>query len=290
MPSSITHELIAKEAALAAGSVGEMALAAPGYFFLGAQGPDLFFFTGTASKTKNRGKILHRGHVYRWFEALRTSLGGKTGTEAEKCLAYALGFATHLAADTAFHPFVYRYLEREKGGHFLHQGIENDWDVYFLRTREGESATFHRYPFDLKCIAKEDILRPYLSEALTRIGLKGFSKQNFNTVCRSFRQYLGFIHGKYGGKGVAALGRGLKIHSLIDLFPQKEPKADRIGGESFSALTDGKYANADELFLAARRGAVEAMEAFYEAENAHRPLPDLFSRHLLTGQALPLDE
>ena len=45
MPSSITHELIAEAAAEAfPEEIRRLAGDHPDYFFLGAQGPDLFFF------------------------------------------------------------------------------------------------------------------------------------------------------------------------------------------------------------------------------------------------------
>ena len=92
MPASILHELAARESLAALPrSAADCAAAHPDYFFLGAQGPDLFFFYDPLAKREpNLGKLLHRSRVKDWFTAMLLALKERTGEEFEKCLAYAL--------------------------------------------------------------------------------------------------------------------------------------------------------------------------------------------------------
>ena len=60
MPSSITHLLIAEDASKSfAPKIGNAVRTHPDYFYLGAQGPDPFFFLKILSKEKNFGSLLH---------------------------------------------------------------------------------------------------------------------------------------------------------------------------------------------------------------------------------------
>lgn len=277
MPSSITHELIAQEALERLHcNAKELAERAPDYYYLGAQGPDLFFFYRPLSR-ENFGKYLHRTRVYEWFSALLKALPGHTGEEFEKCLAYALGFCSHLAADVVFHPFVYRYLSETDAPRMTHQEIENDWDVYFLASLRGESAENYRFPFRLGEIAAEGILYRYLSEAGRLFG-QTFSAAAFRRMLKLFGVYLTHFH--------RAHGRILKPF-FPELYPRKDPAPAYLGGGSFERRTRGLGKDADALFMRAAQESAERICAFLEAFNADMPLPDaLFSFHLLTGERL----
>ena len=65
MPASITHELIARECLkLLPAPAADAACRAPDYYFLGAQGPDLFFFHAPFRRDlPNLGKSLHRNRL-----------------------------------------------------------------------------------------------------------------------------------------------------------------------------------------------------------------------------------
>ena len=275
MPSGITHELIARSAAaLLKKEERALCLAAPDYFYLGAQGPDLYFFYKPLEMKKNLGKVLHRGAVYRWFECLLSALTSRTGTEREKCLAYALGFCTHLEADGEFHPFVYRYLRENSCKKREHQRIENDWDVYFLRTLEGKEVRGYVFPFDLKKLSREGVLYAYLRDAAALFGKK-IKKGAFKRMLLLFRWYCLHFHRRH-------------FRYLLPVFPQlyprRTPAEDVLGGERFSRLAGEK--SADALFLLAAERSAERMREFLSALDG-TPLPAAFSRHLLTGEKVP---
>ncbi len=277
MPSSITHELIAKSAAALLGKEHrQAALSAPDYYYLGAQGPDLFFFYQPLKKN-NFGKALHRGGLYRWFEALLSALSSRTGTEREKCLAYALGFCTHLEADVAFHPFVYGYMKENGLKKREHQRIENDWDVYFAATLEEKGVRGYGWPFDLKKIAREGVLYAYLRDAADIWGKK-IERGAFNRCLRFFRWFLKHFHKKH---------LRYLLPFVPQLYPRRTPDAGITENPLFARLTEA--ANADALFLAAAGHSAERAEEFLRAADGGSPLSPAFSRHLLTGESLPAD-
>lgn len=275
MPSSITHELIARSAmALLKAEDRASIERAPDYFYLGAQGPDLFFFCKFFAGKKNFGKRLHRGGLYRWFTAMREEIARRTGEERDKCLAYALGFCTHLEADTAFHPFVYAYLTEKGLKKGEHQRIENDWDVYFAATIDEREVRGYRFPFDLKKIAREGVLFCFVRDSARRLGYD-FRKGSFRRALLFFRWYLLHFH-----------RRRFRVFLPIvpQLYPRRTPDPACLGGESFRRITGER--DADALYLAAAAGAARRMEEFL----APSPLPAPFSRHLLTGELMPKEE
>ncbi len=285
MPSSITHELIAREAPL--GDARAAVDAAPDYYYLGAQGPDLFFFLRPLNKKEyNLGKTLHRGSVYEWFSALKDALKTRTGDARDKCLAYALGFCSHLSADVAFHPFVYNYLRENNSPRRVHQIMENDWDVYFLRKLKNGSVWKYAFPFDLKKIDRDGILFAYLRDAAEALHRRPITKRAFHAMMRNFRLYLNYFHrGK--GKGWQRFDRLFRIYGLSSFFPHETPLDGVLGGDRFAELSENRGEDADALFRLAARESAERIEIFYACVLGGDPLPrSPFSRHMLTGKEI----
>ncbi len=280
MPSSITHELIANAAKekLPQRLQEEIDLA-PDYFYLGAQGPDPFFFYKPMCKKEyNLGKTLHRRQLYTWFCALLDGLKTREGEELNKCRAYALGFCTHLEADVAFHPFVYAYLE-ETGAHKrFHQLMENDWDVVFLKTLRGESAYGYRFPFDCKKIAREGVLFPYLRDAAAKLKRHPMTKGAFKRGLRLYRWYLKHFHRRHF--------RYLKPFAP-KFYVRDTCDPSELGGENFYRLSGGKAHTAQGLFSLAADNAAMLMQTFLSALETGAPLSrEQFGRHLLTGELM----
>ncbi len=277
MPAGITHELIAKSAAALLKREDRSAISYPAYFYLGAQGPDLYFFYKPLEMKRNWGKVIHRGTVYRWFASLLSALSSRTGEERKMCLSYALGFCTHLESDAAFHPFVYRYLAENGLKKKVHQRIENDWDVYFAATLEETDVRGYKWHFDLKQIAREGVLYAYLRDAADVFGKK-IKKGAFRRCLLLFRWYCLHFHRKHF--------RYL-LPFLPQLYPRPVPDPEVLEGRQFSAFSGAE--NADALFLLTAERAARRMEEFLRADRG-APLPDTFSRHLLTGEFLPPDQ
>lgn len=151
MPASYTHYAVARDGFLCLTPELQTKLRPylPLYFF-GAQGADFcFFYPSPTPKTKNLGRLLHNEGGYAFFKIL-SALGGKN----PRALAYALGYASHYAADVRFHPYVY-YLS---GKSLLkHSHVEARLDKFF---RGRDARTAKRDPFAsyrLAALSKADL-------------------------------------------------------------------------------------------------------------------------------------
>ncbi len=278
MPASITHELIA-EAALARldAAARRTAHRAPAYYFLGAQGPDLFFFYRPLAFSQNLGRLLHKEHVYRWFQGLRAALEDFTGEAFEDCLAYAMGYVTHFAADVVFHPVVYRLAEGSGSARLAHQQIENHWDVWFLRHIRGLGVKEYSFPFDLAPIREDGVLFRYLCTAAGTLGIP-LSERAFSRTLRLFSLYLKHFH--------SARTKLLHYAGRARFSPQEIGADEVVRGEKLRTAAGGTE-DIEELFMRAVEKSGEGIRSFLDAFNAGAPLPEaFFSVHLLTGKPL----
>lgn len=146
MPAEYTHHLIAEYAlrTLPADVLKKIRPYLSLYFF-GAQGPDFCFFYKFFPREKpNLGSYLHRQGGYTAFETLKT-----LSARDPQTLAYALGYVTHYAADTAFHPYVYAVAGNSS---LRHTAFENALDKYYrdrypLATEPVHASLFHKKPY-----------------------------------------------------------------------------------------------------------------------------------------------
>ena len=284
MPSCITHQIIAERAREHfPPNVCVAAKAHNDYFFLGAQGPDVFFFLSPLSKKEyNLGKHMHRYGIYETFSFFQSYMQTLLGEERERVWAYLSGFVCHYATDTAFHPFVYAYLESHGNRGMAHQLIETDWDVYFAR-QEGKRAAGWKFPFSAKKIAREGTLyRLYaaFSEALGRRKLKA---KTFKKGIKSFSRYLKFFHGKSHQKGWARTEKILHLKPRLScLYPRENPDKSYLEGEEFSKLAKGRGETADELKALAVSESARLCGLFFEGT-----LPESeFNKSFLSGESV----
>lgn len=295
MPSSITHQLIAEEALpllppSARGAIGR----APDEYYLGAQGPDLFFFYRIGNRSEyNLGKFLHRYRVYDTFVFFLNfmrddALPQLREEDRDRALAYILGYLCHYAADSTFHPFVYNYMEERCCEKREHQQIENDWDVWFLRERKGLSAEKFKFAFSPETIIKDGtVARLYdrLAHALEREEVK---KRRFDRGLKNFNLYLKFFHGKcYGAqKRWEKTERFFHAKRFFSrLYPRETIDPAYVDGEHFLTNSEGRGASADELFAAATKKTARLAELFLRSVEEGIPLPRAeFGNSLLTGK------
>ena len=285
MPSCITHQLISEEAL---GNLPEEAKFAarsfPDYYFLGTQGPDVFFFYKPLSKKEfNLGRFLHRNEVYRVFALFSRQLKEANGVERERLAAYRAGYICHYCADVAFHPYVYRYLETQGADKSEHQLIESDWDVYFARER-GKSAAGWEFPFSPKQIIADGTLFYLYTSVSKELGRIPPEKRNFDRGIALFARYLKFFR----GKPLTKFWRGTeKVFGLApvmsSLYPRRETDPAYLYGESFARLSGAE--SADELFQKAADETARLCHLFFYATDCGDPLPkEEFSKSFLTAQ------
>lgn len=122
MPAFYTHYAVARDGFLQLPTECQKTISRclPLYFF-GAQGGDFCFFYPCARPSANLGRLLHKDG-YDFFKILATF------SVNEMAFAYAMGYLSHYAADTTFHPYVY-YLS---GKSLLkHSNVEARLDQFF---------------------------------------------------------------------------------------------------------------------------------------------------------------
>ena len=148
MAAYITHKLAAKAVFSALGEDLKEKITAPLRYYAGAQGGDCFFiYRPLRKKGFNLGKLLHRRNVYAFFSAAR-EYAENTGD-----YSYILGYITHYAVDTVFHPYVYATeyetlasLEKPRKKDKVHFLIERDADAFLLRRYGGKDDTGPQAP------------------------------------------------------------------------------------------------------------------------------------------------
>lgn len=284
MPSSITHELIAETAAKQLPTTLRVTSEHPDYFFLGAQGPDLFFFYRYLQrKEPNFGKFLHRHRPLECFEYFLRKV--KDGND--RMNAYISGYISHYCADVTFHPFVYAYLKRTRAEKLEHQQMESDWDVYFLRKKRGREVECYDFPFSGKRIAREGILYNLFAPLCLYLEREPLDEDKLASALKSFEMYLNFFHGECyeTSESWLRVEKFFRAKSTLSrLFPRRIPDADYLYGDYFTELADG-VKNVDELFDRAVTETVRLTTVFFDCAEKDLPLPkEDFSKHFLTGK------
>lgn len=289
MPSSITHRLIAEESAERLPEVQELVRRYSDYYFLGAQGGDVYFFYRFLhKKEQNFGQFLHRHRVYDVFSYFARELSSPAlqGEARGRVRAYVYGFISHYCADTTFHPFIYNYLEENGDGKFIHQQIEADWDVYFLRTHRGEENERYDFPFSPKKIVREKTLFRLIAGLAQALGREKVTRKKFNAAIKRFYFYLRFFHRKcYASyRRWERTERFFRTKLRISrLFPRSEPDKRYLQNDGFARYSEGRGGNADELFARAVDETVRLVRLFGQTRG--NPLPaEEFSKSFLTGR------
>ena len=284
MPSAITHELIAQQTLSLLPAAAQIADTAPDYYYLGAQGGDLFFFYKPLSKKEgNFGKFLHRHGSYKLFSAMAEYLKEAETERTQKATAYCLGYVSHYSADVCFHPFVYNYLKAHDAKRSVHSLIENDWDVYFLRKKEGREAEHYDFAFSAEKLGKEEILYDLFYDIAPALGREEIKKRPFQRALKNFERFLHFFHGDCYDSA-QGLSKIVGLKALARMYPRRTPEQDFLEGNDFFELSGGIAQNADELFNCAAGDSARRISLFLNALSG-APLPrEEFNKHLLTGK------
>ena len=297
MPSSITHQLIAEETLKRLPEELQKIIEnSPDEYYLGAQGPDVFFFYRIGNRSEyNLGRFLHRYRVYDVFSFFLKAITDDvpprfTPASREKALSYILGFITHYCADSTFHPFVYNYLDKTKSAKRVHQMMENDWDVYFLRELRGQSAENYAFGFSSReIVADGSVARLYgcLARVLNR---EEIDKNKFDKGVKNFERYLKFFHCDcYGSqRGWERAEKFFRAKPLLGaLYPRENPDPSYLSGDDFAELAEERGSTADELFDRAVAESERLIELFTQsAAHGEQLSREEFGNGLLTGKAV----
>ena len=258
MPAFFTHETVCEKVLdrlpeKQAARISDRAL-----FYLGAQGGDPLFLY--RDKNKRLGVVLHREKIYEFFAALLRA----------DCDSFALGYLTHYAADTVFHPYVYRYV-REHGEeypkHNLHALIERDID-YFLLAAANADPRRHSYPTKPGGDGLKTLYTA-LSPAIRSVYGISVDYKKFARAYRAYFRYQKLLQDRSGM--LRPLVRGAEAvffapHTLSDLMLRRTPEIlqlpERRRREHRIRFGGGE-----------RRQEPEADTAFYRRQRQGRTAP-----------------
>lgn len=263
MPASYVHQCIARRALaerLAPGELLDAALA-------GAEGPDSFFYAIAPNPggiyPPRLGSLIHTQRTDDFLLALTEVCAG-----SELTRAYALGFFTHYAADTTFHPFICAHSRTSKGRYsgnahcLLEARLET---LHYRRTGHPNGLPVQFAGFEaLDSAAREQIARA-LSEAVARVFPEhalsakciAFGFDTSLTVCRLLRSQDGT---KYRVAGLVPFGLGAFAHA--HMMPLTLPRED-IANDAHAPWASlwepdkTRTQSFDDLFAAAVKRASE---------------------------------
>lgn len=168
MPSQFTHRFAAEQIYGRLPENVRSEIASLPAYYLGAQGPDLYYFLRPYT---DRGKLGRRMHGAGAFEAVKAFA---ESAKTPQAFSYTAGYVTHAALDAAFHPYVFgiseKLLERGYGEKLtLHGYIESDLDTFFAE----KYAQQPNSPYRPEICGRRQLapLLPFLSESLGRFGV-----------------------------------------------------------------------------------------------------------------------
>ena len=263
MPAVYTHYMIARETLLRLPQNIQDTIShfLPLYFF-GAQGADFcFFYRRLNANGKNLGSFLHRNKVYEAFSVIQLF-----SAHNPMLNAYALGFITHYAADTTFHPYVY---ELSGNSPLQHTRVENTLDGYF-KSNEKSFDTFAEY-FTQKPSAKErEELFFLYSSIAAKCGFPTLIKSTFFQAISLFNAYLPYPYAIFSKNN----------RRFLDTVINKEKRTWRYPAAPTIQSNDNAY----ELLERSIYAATVYIQEFSNAVARNTPLPrNSFSKNYLTG-------
>ena len=261
MPAPYTHHLVAREAYAALPRDLQTKIHSLSLYFFGAQGPDFcFFYRSLNPKAKNLGSHLHREGGFPAFCALK-SLAARD----PQILSYALGYITHYAADSVFHPYVYAVTGNSK---FRHSRLENILDIRFKRQakRDENDKFFHGKLIEEE---KDELFFIYTAIAL-QCGFPAPQKPAFLRSIALFNAYMPIPNTLFDG-----------VSAQVQAFAANEEKR----AWAYPAAPDiVSRENADELLEKSITRSATLMKNFLNAVQTNAPLSrKLFGKGFLTG-------
>ena len=191
-------------------------------YFLGAQGPDIFFYylPCNLNKKKQLGSTMHHTCTSDFFHSCLKEIPKlKEESEREIALAYVSGFLCHYTLDSISHPFIYartdydRYVKEVKAPLSYgaeHCNYETKIDSNMLKRYKKTSPSKMNYKEMLKITKQETLtLASFLTDTINSTYFKenGYSYVNESFIKRTLKYMpyeLKLLQDKYGWKRPAA--------------------------------------------------------------------------------------
>lgn len=261
MPSVYTHALVARKTLQSLPTiVTEKIKAHLSLYFFGAQGADFCFFYPLPSgyPARNLGSFLHRKGGYNAFRVC------KALCTDQLLFSYTLGYITHYATDTVFHPYVYATAGNSP---LRHSRIEQAFDLVFKSEYEKDEYT----PYFLKIPnkkEKEELFFLYTAIA-ANAKLPPIDKALFFQTFTLFNAYLSRPFTSFDEKNEALLSALTNAEHRAWVHPQKNTLKSHDGGK--------------ELLEKATNLSLSLIKEFILSLRDKTPLPLSFAKNYLSG-------
>ena len=261
MPAPYTHHLVARKAYVALPRDLKTKIHSLPLYFFGAQGPDFcFFYRSLNPKAKNLGSHLHRGGGFPAFCVLKA-----LAPRDPQILSYALGYITHYAADSTFHPYVYATTGNSP---LRHSRLENILDIRFKR-QAAHSELDKFFHGKLSEEEKDELFLIYTAIAL-QSGLPAPQKPAFLRSISLFNAYMPIPNTLFDGTNAQVRALAANEEKRAWAYP--------------AAPEITSCENADELLKKSITLSVMLMQSFLTAVQTSAPLSrKLFGKGFLTG-------
>ena len=266
MPASHVHQSVARQALSSFGFEEDASLLSAA--LAGAEGPDPLFFSLApnpgGSYPPKVGSLLHTQKTDDFLAALCEACGGNALLRA-----YCLGFFTHYATDTTFHPFVYARSMTASGYSgtehcLLEHGLET---LHYRRTGHPRGLPVQMNGFSSLSAAHKDEIARALAAALRSVFPEHALsvrrvRASFDDavgLCRLLRSESGRKYRAFGG-ALTPFGLSKAVHA--HMMPSEPPEAD-ITNDAHAAWASPwqpgltRHDSFDELFSAAVTRAKE---------------------------------
>ena len=264
MPAYYTHYLVARETLKRLPSETKKEVESfPSLYFFGAQGADFcFFYKFFIAKAPNFGSFLHRSGGFDAFTVLRLFASSQPNV-----FAYALGYVTHYATDSVFHPYVYAISGTSP---LLHNRNESLLDAYFRQKEQDKKDVYAQYLQKKPTEAEQEDLFYVYAAIAARCGLPPLFKSSFTRAVSIFNAYLPVTNTLSKRKDDARLKQVANEAKERWRYPADE-----------SIVSN---ADANQLFEKAVKRSCALIKTFSQALYKKTPLPRAqFGKNYLTG-------
>lgn len=284
MPALVFHNYFSKQVlTFARKEIQDLISKNLGAFYLGAQGPDIFFtMYFEKNKRKEFGNVLHQNKIYECFKSM-VDYAKETSDMA--FIAYLFGYICHYSLDLKVHPYVRYYddvLYKKKGMSERaerHVRLESGFDLLIIRDElKQDPRKFRSVNFSFCSTKKEEksVARFYSKVGAPLYGID-ISEKKVLSCIKTTKLFFSFMHDstisriKYRLADKIEDGFNLKKQFTGFLRLKEEAKAEdwfNFNRDSFPQVFNGEKtvnSTVPELSIEAKAIALSLFEEVYAA-------------------------
>ena len=290
MPSLFTHRYAAERIYVRLPENVRAEICSLPAYYLGAQGPDLFYFLRPYTDRGRLGRRMHGAEAYDAVSAFAENIN------SPQAFSYTAGYVTHAALDCVFHPYVFGITEKllERGYSdklYLHGYIESDLDTYFAEKYAADPAAPYRPEI---CENKQFApLLPFFRAALGRLGVT-VSERAVAAALRRFslfsRAFTGAREGRrkflFGAESLVRAGHTLSSRCRRAAYDAACLNESEEEWRDPAVPSFVSHESAGRVFCRAVEEGVRLVDLFYICRAAGVSLPrEEFGRPLVAQPA-----